>query len=120
MAIDLEHHRLFVGCRSKQLVVLDLGTGTIIAALPIGAGVDACSYDPATHRVFASCKDGTVAVIKAESTGAYTLVGTLKTESGSKTMTLDASTHKLYIPAAGTSGTLGDAKAGFQLLEFNQ
>jgi YVTN family beta-propeller protein len=119
MAIDVENHRLFVGCRSKKLVVLNLQTGAIVAALPIGAGVDACAYDPSTHRVFASCKDGTVTVIQADS-DTYAVVGTLKTEPGSKTMTLDASTHKLYVPVAGAAGTPGDAKAGFQLLEFNQ
>ena len=120
MAIDVENHRLFVGCRSKKLVVLNLQTGTIVAALPIGAGVDACAYDPSTHRVFASCKDGTVTVIQAESADTYTVMGTLKTELGSKTMTLDPSTHKLYVPVAGAAGTPGDAKVGFQLLEFNQ
>jgi YVTN family beta-propeller protein len=120
MAIDAEHHRLFVGCRSKQLVVLDLQTGAIVASLPIGTGVDACAFDPTTRRVFASCKDGTVTVLKAESADTYTVVGTLNTEPGSKTMTLDASTHRLYVPAAGAAGTPGDPKAGFQLLEFNQ
>jgi YVTN family beta-propeller protein len=120
MAIDLENNRLFVGCRSKNLVVLNLGTGSIVAALPIGAGVDACAFDPGTRCVFASCKDGTVTVIKAQSADTYILAGVLKTEAGSKTMTLDPSTHKLYVPAAGGPGTPGDAKAGFQLLEFNQ
>ena len=120
MAIDVENHRLFVGCRSKKLVVLDLGTGAIVAALPIGAGVDACAFDPTTRRVFASCKDGTVTVIHAESADTYTMVGILRTEPGSKTMTLDASTHKLYVPAAGATGITGDGRAGFQLLEFNQ
>ena len=120
MAIDLEHQRLFVGCRSKQLVVLDLQTGAIVAALPIGAGVDACAFDPSTRRAFASCKDGTVTVVQAESADAYSVLGALRTEPGSKTMTLDVSTHKLYVPAAGAAGTPGGAKAGFQLLEFNQ
>jgi YVTN family beta-propeller protein len=120
MAIDVENHRLFVGCRSKKLVVLDLGTGAIVATVPIGAGVDACAFDPATRHVFASCKDGTVTVLHADSADTYAMVGSLRTEPGSKTMTLDVSTHKLYVPAAGAAGTPGDAKAGFQLLEYNQ
>jgi DNA-binding beta-propeller fold protein YncE len=114
MAIDAAHNRLFVGCRSGQLVVLDLLTGGIKATVPIGAGVDACAFDPETRRVFASCKDGTLAVIAAETHDAYTLVGTLTTESGSKTMTLDPSTHMLFVPAAGKD------KAGFQLLQYKQ
>ena len=113
MAIDPEHNRLFVGCRSRQLVVLDAATGRIVATVPIGAGVDACAYDPATHRVFSSCKDGTLAVVDQETPDHYTLAGTLKTVQGSKTMALDAASHRLFVPAA-------DPKAGFQLLAFNQ
>ena len=100
-------------------MVLDLATGGIAAALPIGAGVDACAFDPATRRVFASCKDGSLAVAEADGSGHFTLAGSLVTEPGAKTMTLDPSTHKLYLPAAGGVGTPGDPKTGFQLLEFN-
>jgi len=112
MAIDLERQRLFVGCRSRSLVVLDLATGAQVAALPIGAGVDACAFDPATRRVYASCKDGTVTVIEGGNGDAYTVAGVLRTEPGSKTMALDEATHKLYVPAAGVG------KGGFQLLVF--
>jgi len=42
MAIDPAAHRLFIGCRNPQkLVVMNDETGKIEAALPIGAGVDA-------------------------------------------------------------------------------
>jgi DNA-binding beta-propeller fold protein YncE len=118
LAIDTVNHRLFVGCRSKQLVILDSQSGKLIGALPIGTGVDACAYDPGTQRVYASCKDGTVAVIAAESPEKYTLVGTLTTEAGSKTMILDPTTHMLFVPAAGAKGTPGDPKAGFQVLQY--
>ena len=113
MALDAANHRLFVGCRSRKLLVLNADTGAILAALPIGAGVDACAFDPATGQVFASCKDGTVAVIQAGPGDTYQVAGTLKTESGSKTLALDEATHQLYVPAAGA------AKGGFQLLVFH-
>ncbi|WLT31589.1 YncE family protein [Geothrix sp. PMB-07] len=118
MAIDVEHQRLFVGCRSKQLVVLDAASGKLLAALPIGAGVDACAFDPGTQRVFASCKDGTVAVIEAAVPDTYRVAGILKTEPGSKTMALDPSNHRIFVPAAGAKGTPGDPKAGFQVLMY--
>ena len=120
MAIDLVNHRLFIGCRSGQLVILDALSGKVISALPIGAGVDACSFDPSTGRIYASCKEGTVAVIQADSPEKYSLVGTLKTEAGSKTMTLDPSTHAIFVPAAGAAGTPGNPKAGFQVLHFQR
>ena len=34
LALDREHRRLFVGCRSQQLVVLQAETGAVIASLP--------------------------------------------------------------------------------------
>jgi YVTN family beta-propeller protein len=118
MAIDAAHQRLFVGCRSGQLAILDTGTGKLVAAPAIGSGVDACAFDPSTGRVYASCKDGTVAVIDGASPEKYSLAGTLKTEAGSKTMTLDPATHQVFIPAAGAPGTPGDPKAGFQILVY--
>ncbi|HEX4592086.1 MAG TPA: hypothetical protein VH120_19285, partial [Gemmataceae bacterium] len=55
MAIDAAHHRLFVGCRSKALVVLNSETGNPIASLPIGERVDAGAFDPETKLIFCSC-----------------------------------------------------------------
>lgn len=118
LAIDVEHHRLFSGCRSKHLVVVDTETGQAVSSLPIGEGVDACAYDPELKRVYASCKDGTVAVIESKDAKTYASVGTLRTERGSKTLALDASSHQIYVPAGGAAGTPGDAKAGFQILVF--
>ncbi len=118
IAIDPVHHRLFIGCRSGQLAILDSLSGEIISAQPIGTGVDACSYDPGTGQVFASCKDGSIAIIQADSMGKYSVAGTLKTETGSKTMALDPSTRLIFVPAAGGVGTPGDPKAGFQVLIY--
>jgi len=118
MAIDPVSHRLFIGCRSGQLAVLDSRSGKLISALPIGSGVDACSFDPGTGRVYASCKEGTVAVIQVDSPEKYSFVGALKTEAGSKTMALDPSTHAIFVPAAGAAATPGNPKAGFQVLHY--
>jgi len=118
MAIDPVSHRLFIGCRSGHLAILDSRSGKLISALPIGSGVDACSFDPATGRVYASCKEGTVAVIQVDSPEKYSFVGALKTEAGSKTMALDPSTHAIFVPAAGAAATPGNPKAGFQVLHY--
>jgi YVTN family beta-propeller protein len=100
LAIDPKTGRLFVGCRSKSLVVLSTKTGKSVATVPIGEGVDAGAFDPATKLVFCSCGDGTVAVIKQESEDKYTEAETVKTRPRSKTMALDLKTHKLFLPAA--------------------
>jgi DNA-binding beta-propeller fold protein YncE len=98
LAIDPKTHRLFVGCRSKHLVVMDSQSGKIITSQPIGTGTDATAFDPETGNIFASCGDGTVSVYH-EDGGKYTLVETIKTKAGSKTMGLDPKTHRLYLPS---------------------
>jgi DNA-binding beta-propeller fold protein YncE len=98
LAIDPKTDRLFVGCRSKSLVVLNTKTGKSVATLPIGDRVDAGAFDPETKMVFCSCGDGSVAVVRQESADKYTLVETIKTRPGSKTMALDPKTHKLFLP----------------------
>jgi YVTN family beta-propeller protein len=100
LAIDTKAGRLFVGCRSKALVVLSTSTGKTVASVPIGEGVDAGAYDPELKLVFCSCGDGTVAVIKQESEDKYTAAETIKTRVRARTMALDPKTHKVFVPAA--------------------
>ncbi len=100
MAIDLEHHRLFLGCDNKKLVMMDSTTGKVVATVPIGAGVDACAFDPATQLAFSSNgEDGTTTIAKEVSPDKLTVVQTLKTVVGARTMTLDPATHHIYLPA---------------------
>jgi hypothetical protein len=112
MAIDVAHHRLFLGCHNKLMVMMDSTNGKIVATVPIGQGVDANAFDPQTQLAFASCGDGTVTVAKEESPDKLAVVQTLATRRGARTMALDPPTHNLYLataefeaqpePAAGT------------------
>ena len=111
LAIDTRSGRLFVGCRSNSLVVLSTETGKTVATLPIGERVDAGAFDPETKLVFCSCGDGTVAVVRQETADKYSLVETLKTRAGSKTMALDPKTHRLFIPAADFKAPAGQPNA---------
>jgi DNA-binding beta-propeller fold protein YncE len=108
MAIDLQHHRLFIGCGgSRTMVMMDSTDGRVITSVPIGQGVDANVFDPGTQLAFASCGDGTT-TIAHEDGNQLTVVQTLQTERGARTMALDPATHKIYLawakfeaPAAG-------------------
>jgi hypothetical protein len=99
LAIDTAGHHLFVGCDSKMIIV-DCTTGKTVGTTPIGDGVDACAFDPETHEAFASCGDGTLAVIKETTPGKFETVQTVTTKPGARTMALDASTHTIYLPTA--------------------
>jgi YVTN family beta-propeller protein len=100
MALDAAHHRLFVGCHNKLMAMLDTETGKVVATVPIGAGVDGCAFDDATQLVFASCGDGATTIAKEETPDKLTVVQTLKTERGARTIALDPKTHRIYLPTA--------------------
>jgi YVTN family beta-propeller protein len=110
LAADPKTGRLFVGCRSKDLVVLSMETGKEVATLPIGQGVDAGAFDPEAKLAFCSCGDGTVSIIAQESADKYSVVETLKTKAGAKTMAFDPKTHRLYLPAVDTKPAEGKGR----------
>jgi YVTN family beta-propeller protein len=100
MAFDPVHRRLFVGCHNKVMAMLDSDTGKILATAPIGAGVDGCAFDEATQLAFASCGDGTLTIAKEETPEKLSLVQTITTERGARTMALDPKTHRVYTATA--------------------
>jgi YVTN family beta-propeller protein len=100
MAMDRENRRLFIGCRSKVMAVMNADTGQVITTVPIGDHVDATAYDAATKLIFNSNGEGTVTVIRQESPDKYSLVETVKTLPRAKTMALDPRTHHLFLSTA--------------------
>ena len=100
MAMDRANRRLFVGCRSKVMAVLDVDTGKVITTLPIGDHVDATAFDAATKLIFNSNGEGTVTVIHEDSPDKYSIVETVKTAPRAKTMALDPKTHRLFLSTA--------------------
>jgi hypothetical protein len=99
MQIDPEHHRLFVGCREPQkLIILNTEDGHVLGDLPIGVGCDAVKADQGD--IFASCRDGSLTVGRETSPGKFEVLQTVKTRPGAKTMALDHATHSIYLPTA--------------------
>jgi DNA-binding beta-propeller fold protein YncE len=86
MALDARGHRLFLGCRSGKIVVLDSRTGKELQALDIGKGVDDMIFDPATRRIYASCGGGQGAtyVYKELAPDRYKLLAAVSTDPGAK------------------------------------
>jgi YVTN family beta-propeller protein len=100
IALDSAHHRLFSGCHNKMMVMLDTDSGKVVDTIPIGAGVDGCAFDAARQLAFASCGDGTTIIAREEAPDKLTVLQTLKTERGARTMALDPKTHRIYLPSA--------------------
>lgn len=108
MAMDKDHRRLYVACRGKEgnapgvLVVMNADNGKVVVSMPIGIGVDGDVFDPATGNVFATCRDsgdgktGATYIFHADSPDKISLVATVKTIYGARTVALDTKTHHIF------------------------
>jgi YVTN family beta-propeller protein len=100
MAIDRPNRRLFLGCRSKVMAVMNADSGQVITTLPIGDHVDATAFDTDSRLIFNSNGEGTVTVIHQDSPDKYSVVENVKTLPRAKTMALDLKTHQLFLSTA--------------------
>ncbi len=99
LAIDTKTHRLFSVC-DKLMVILDADNGKVITTLPIGDRVDGVAFDPGKKRAYSSNGDGTMTVVQEENENSFKVLENVPTQKGARTITIDKSTHKLYLPTA--------------------
>ena len=102
MDMDRAHNRVFIGCRSGLFAVVDGASGKIIATLPIGMHVDALEFDPKTGLIYVSTGggNGALSIFHQDGPDTYSLVQTVKTLPGARTMALDQKTGRVYLPIA--------------------
>ncbi len=100
LAIDRSHHRLFSVCDGKVMTVTDSQSGRSVASVVIGEHPDAAAYDQRRGLVYSSNGDGTLTVIHQDTPDHYTVVQTLATKLGARTMALDPDTGKVYLVTA--------------------
>ncbi len=117
IAMDRTTNRIFSGC-SKTSVVVDAGTGKVVAQLANGEGVDALGWDQAQKLIYVPAgQSGNVTVFHEDSPNAYSLVATVETMRGAKTVAVDDTRHIAYVftpeygpapaPAPGTPAPTG-------------
>lgn len=92
LSIDPVNHRLFAACANNKAVVLDSDTGKVVATPAIGDDPDGLTFDPKNHRIFTSNVDGTISVIQQDSADNYSVLQTVKTAPGCRTITFDEKT----------------------------
>jgi hypothetical protein len=102
MDMDRAHERIFIGCRGAgAMAVVDASSGKIITTHPIGKGVDAAEFDPATGLIyFSTGAEGSLSVFHEDSPDQYSLVESVKTQIGARTMALDHKTARVYLAVA--------------------
>jgi DNA-binding beta-propeller fold protein YncE len=118
MSIDTKNKRIFIGCRKPQkLIVMSTVDGKVVGDLPIGESVDATKIDGG--QVFASCRDGSLTVAE-EKSGKWETVQTVTTKPGARTMGVDPTTHRIYLPTAemvaGANGRMTNKPDSFMIV----
>src|SRR5712671_4610231 len=97
IAYDKASNRIFAGC-NKTSVVLDASTGKVVASIPNGTRVDALGWDPSKKLIYIpNGGEGNVTVVHQDSPDKYTVVATVPTFAGAKTIAADPVTHNVYL-----------------------
>jgi hypothetical protein len=114
MALDEQHQRLFVGCRSGHVVVFDSNTGKELAVLPITKGVDDMEYDAAGKRLYA-IGGGVIEVFEELDADRYQSVGKVSVGGPAKTGRLVPQMGR-YFAAKAQAGNSNATIQGFEVL----
>jgi DNA-binding beta-propeller fold protein YncE len=115
IAYDRATNRIFSGC-GKTSVVVDPGSGKVVATVANGDGVDALGWDPSQKLIYIPAgRDSSVTVVHQDSPDSYAVVATVTTLRGAKTISVDPVKHVAYLfqpeygpppaPAPGTPPT---------------
>jgi DNA-binding beta-propeller fold protein YncE len=104
IALDEQRQRLFVGCASGQIIVLDSNTGEELQSLSIHQGVDDLIYDPVTCRIYAAT-NGFLDVFEQTDLNHYLSLGSVPTGVNGRTARLVPELNRLFValPASATS-----------------
>ncbi len=111
IAYDKGTKRIFAGC-SGTSVVVDATNGKVVAKIANGEGVDALGWDPGEKLIYIPAgRDGNVTVVHEDSPDKYSVVATVPTLLGGKTIAVDPVKHVAYVfavqygppPAAATN-----------------
>ncbi len=100
LALDNITHRLFSVCGNKLMVVTDAETGKVITTLPIGDRCDGVAFDPEYKRAYSSNGEGSVTMVQEVDANTFKVLETIPTQAGARTITVNKTTHHLYLPTA--------------------
>jgi len=97
IAYDITHDRIFSGCGNTSVVV-DPKSGKVVTTIKNGDGVDALGWDGGERLIYIPAgRDGNVTVVRQESADNYSVVATVSTIAGAKTISVDPVKHVAYL-----------------------
>lgn len=97
LGIDPKRGLLFSACDNGLMAVSDFNAGKVVSTPKIGNGPDGAGYDPGPGLAFSpNGQDGTLTVIGKD----FSVLQTVTTQRGARTMALDPKSHTIYLIAA--------------------
>jgi len=97
IAMDRTTNRIFSGCDDNSVAV-DAKTGKVVAQIKNGGGVDALGWDQSQKLMYIPAgEDGNVTIVHEDSPDKYTVVETVPTMKGARTIAVDDAKHIAYV-----------------------
>ncbi|HXT17645.1 MAG TPA: hypothetical protein VN706_18545 [Gemmatimonadaceae bacterium] len=96
IAMDRAANRIFSACDDESLV-LDASNGNIVARIKNGGSVDALGWDQSQKLMYIPSGDGNVTVVHEDSPDKYTVIATVQTMRGARTIGVDTKSHAAYV-----------------------
>lgn len=100
LAIDLKNNLLFSVCKNNKMIILDSKTGKLITEIPIGGRCDGVVFDPISKTAYSSNGEGTITAVHEDSPSTFSVIETIKTDVGARTITLDPKTQHIFTMTA--------------------
>jgi len=108
IALDEAAHRVFVGCRKEpKVVIMDTESGKEVGEAEIPGDVDDLFHDGGRKRLYASCGEGFLAVLKVTDADHIEMAEKIPTTKGAKTCFYVPETGKLFLAVPRQEGKDG-------------
>jgi hypothetical protein len=116
MALDENHHRLFIGCRQPaDVLVYDTESGKCVTRFPTVGDTDDVFYDKKNERLYVSGGEGFLAAYQQHAPDSYTELAKISTAPGARTSLFVPSLARLYL----TVPHRGDQSAEIRVYEIS-
>jgi DNA-binding beta-propeller fold protein YncE len=108
LALDEANHRLYIGARKEpKVVILDTESGKEVDSVAIPEGVDDLFLDSGRKRIYVSCGEGFIAVLKVTDADHIEVMEKIPTAKGAKTSFYVPETGRLYLAVPRQEGKDG-------------
>lgn len=100
LAIDAQHHELFTTCEDHKLVAVSTISGQVKALGDAPKDAGDLDFDPRLNMLFVADPAGSLTIFRRESPLHYTILQSVNTEAGARTMVVNHKDGKAYLVTA--------------------